>query len=709
MNQKSRALRYALHGWAVLPLRSIKNGCCTCAEWSKCKRPGKHPLTKHGVQDATTDPKQIKAWWTKWPQANIGIATGKVSGIIVIDIDPQNGGSETLKQRKAELGPLGETVKARSGGGGTHRIYKYPAFDVKTDTSGKVLGRGIDLLSDGSYIVAPMSIHASGKNYVWFTGYGDRDREPIEPSQPWLNHLQVHGMTKPKLGEGGHDTKIVNEGQRNSHLTSLAGTLRNTGMSEEATLAALLAENDKKCAPPLDRSEVEKIVKSIARYHVVQLLKPDADLAEQVMQIVLDENFAGGEHLMYYIDGQFWNYDGRKWIPIRPASLQGRVLTTLQKIPHKQSSTSIISQVLSLLQARLVNEQDCLRFDGDPLPVINCINGELWIVDDGEVDLRPHNPKSYLRHCLDVSYDPAAKCPLYDKTVHEIFAKAPDTDKMVRHWHDFVGHVISQRRTIPIIAIGLGRGNNSKTKLMETAGRLLGPDLVHHVKIESLDTSRFAIGSLLGKALLIDDDVSAGIKLPDGLLKKISEGKTLTGERKHGSTFNFRNRIVPVLLCNGIPSLADLSVGMLKRLMVIPFDRTFTPEEDDRDRFKKIWADEMPGVLNRALAGLKRVIQSGNCFKFPESVTKATTGFLRQANPLPAFIKERCDHSPAARCLMRDLYKKYCDWARENGITLTQQQSTVRRNLDHLGYPVKHGNRGGTVHGLRLKNALESD
>jgi hypothetical protein len=58
---------------------------------------------------------------------------------------------------------------------------------------------------------------------------------------------------------------------------------------------------------------------------------------------------------------------------------------------------------------------------------------------------------------------------------------------------------------------------------------------------------------------------------------------------------------------------------------------------------------------------------------------------------------------------MRDLYKKYCAWAGENGITLTQQQPTVRRNLDHLGYPVKHGNRGGTVHGLRLKNALESD
>jgi hypothetical protein len=56
------------------------------------------------VKDATFDPKQIKAWWEKWPQANIGVATGAKSGIVVIDVDPRNGGGETLEKLQGDLG-----------------------------------------------------------------------------------------------------------------------------------------------------------------------------------------------------------------------------------------------------------------------------------------------------------------------------------------------------------------------------------------------------------------------------------------------------------------------------------------------------------------------------------------------------------------------------------------------------------------------------
>jgi putative DNA primase/helicase len=233
------------------------------------------------------------------------------------------------------------------------------------------------------------------------------------------------------------------------------------------------------------------------------------------------------------------------------------------------------------------------------------------------------------------------------------------------------------------------------------------PRLYHYISIESLEGNRFAIGNLLGKALLLDDDVRSGIKLPDGPLKKLSEAKRLTGEHKFGKTFNFTNRAVPVLLCNGIPSLADLSYGMLRRLMVIPFERTFTPEEDDITRFDKIWASELPGVLNRAISRLERVIARDNRFKYPESVKRATAEFIRHANPLPAFIADRCERDPKVRCLMREFYGEYGRWAEEQGMTMTQQQSTVRRNLGHLGFLVKHGNRGDTVYGLRLKSSSE--
>ena len=323
------------------------------------------------------------------------------------------------------------------------------------------------------------------------------------------------------------------------------------------------------------------------------------------------------------------------------------MLTTLKDIPHKNPTTSIIGQIRILARTQLATAEDLLRFEGDPAPVINCKNGELWIADDGSVALRAHGANSYLRHCLDVAYDANAKCPLYDRTVLEIFAKSNDPQELVRHWDEFMGHVI---RALAGLRQVIARGHK---------------------------------------------------------FKKLSEAKPQTGEHKFGATFNFKNRALPVLLCNGIPSLADLSYGMLRRLMVIPFERTFTPEEDDINRFKEIWASELPGILNRALAGLRQVIARGHKFKYPESVKRATEEFIRHANPLPAFIADCCEREPKARCLMRDFYAAYCRWCDGQGITMTQQQSTVRRNLAHLGLVVKHGNRGDTIRGLRLKSSFE--
>jgi phage/plasmid-associated DNA primase len=122
-----------------------------------------------------------------------------------------------------------------------------------------------------------------------------------------------------------------------------------------------------------------------------------------------------------------------------------------------------------------------------------------------------------------------------------------------------VGYIIQPRRHLPIIPILFGRGDNGKTRLMRTVMQLLGPALVHAQRVEDLDKSRFAMGSLCGKLLFVDDDVRAGARLPDGILKTISEGKQVTGELKFGPTFNFVVRAMPVLLCNNIPCLADFS------------------------------------------------------------------------------------------------------------------------------------------------------
>src|SRR5579862_7097735 len=86
---------YATHGFPIFPLHSAPKGICTCGH-SDCAHPGKHPRTPHGFKDATTDKSAITARWNKWPDANIGIPTGAASGLLVVDVDPRNGGEESL-------------------------------------------------------------------------------------------------------------------------------------------------------------------------------------------------------------------------------------------------------------------------------------------------------------------------------------------------------------------------------------------------------------------------------------------------------------------------------------------------------------------------------------------------------------------------------------------------------------------------------------
>jgi putative DNA primase/helicase len=701
-SRKAHALQYAAHGFRVVRMHPVRDGRCACAEGKACDRPGKHPSTRHGVKDATTDRGQIKSWWAASPNANIGIATGSASGILVLDIDPRNNGEETLARLTTELGPLPETITAITGGGGRHLIFNHPSFPVRKDTMGKVFGLGIDVLSDGCIMVAPPSRHASGKRYRWEEGKSFRLVKPAALPEPWSDRLRRNGGESVPDGAPAQAEGLVLEGSRNSYLTSIAGTMQRSGASPEALEAALAAENRVKCSPPLGTAEVEKIVASVTQYPAPPI-GDGADAAEGLMHRVLDRYFRGGKHLMLSTDGRFWHYDVRLWRPVQDQWVAGKVLETIQGNPVKnQKTASVLSQVLTLLKAKLSAKDDLLSFVAEPAPVINCSNGELWIAQDGSVELRPHRPESYLRHCLDVAYDPDAACPEYDRAVLEIFGKANNPKAMVLHWNELIGYLVQPRRNIPLIVILLGGGDNGKTVMIRTVVRLLGSQLVHAQRVEDLDKNRFAMGSLFGKLLFVDDDVRAGARLPDGVLKTISEAKEVTGELKYQPSFNFVVRTVPVLLCNNIPSLADLSHGMLRRLMVVPFNRQFTDQDRDLDLFERIWANELPGVLNRALGGYRRLLERGSKFKRPAAVKQATKHWLQQANPLPAFVQAHCLRQADGRCLVKSFYTAYTTWTQQMGYTLTQTQQTVTRNLEHLGYKTARTNKGVAFIGLVL-------
>ena len=177
------ALAYGAAGWAVLPVAGVSPaGECGCGR--SCESPGKHPATRHGVHDATTDPVLIGEWWRRSPGANVGIATGAASGLIVVDVDLPKGGRESLQALVAAGRQLAPTLTSHTGGRGLHLFYGRPEGVAIPNAVGRLPGLpealpGIDLRGDGGYVVAPPSTHASGRRYRW-------DRRRIADLPSWI-------------------------------------------------------------------------------------------------------------------------------------------------------------------------------------------------------------------------------------------------------------------------------------------------------------------------------------------------------------------------------------------------------------------------------------------------------------------------------------------------------------------------------------------
>jgi hypothetical protein len=178
------AVAYASRGRRVFPC------------WPRTKAPA-GTVAPHGVLDATTDPERIRAWWVATPNANVAIATGRVSDFVVLDVDPRNGGEESLEEVESRYGRLPETPVALTGGGGSHTLFRHPGGVMPNRVA---LGgyAGIDLKGDGGYIIAPPSIHPNGRGYAWNVLLHPAD-VPMAPCPKWLLELAMQGPSPRRV------------------------------------------------------------------------------------------------------------------------------------------------------------------------------------------------------------------------------------------------------------------------------------------------------------------------------------------------------------------------------------------------------------------------------------------------------------------------------------------------------------------------------
>ena len=252
----SAALRYAESGFAVIPLHSITEGQCTCGR-ADCASPGKHPRTKSGLKDATTDANQIEQWWSRWPNANLGLST---DGLLVVDDDGGDWPADPVHRLELAAAPAAKTPR-----GGAHFVFLAPDGKAFRNTAGMIADK-IDTRADGGYIVVAPSVGILG-GYKWVNELDAREHLPVAPN--WLVEVQLQAQN----GRNGRVETTsseahgrIPEGERNDTLTSLAGTARQRGCTLPELVALLRATNDERCDPSLSVHEVAGIARSVARY-----------------------------------------------------------------------------------------------------------------------------------------------------------------------------------------------------------------------------------------------------------------------------------------------------------------------------------------------------------------------------------------------------------------------------------------------------------
>ena len=259
------AVAYAKAGYRIFPVHNPIGDRCSCRR-TDCKI-GKHPRISDWPNKATTDLGWIKPWWTTWPDANIGLPTGSINRITVIDIDPRHGGNETwaeLLQHRTK--PITTTV--RTGSGGSHIYFTYIAG---LRSSANTLGSGIDVRSDGGYVLGVGSLHACGERYAVECGAG------FAAAPDWLIELMTHrrgakiaGGRRGKRKPASHWRRLLEEihdGEgREAALVSLAGSLWRDGVSDDQLLSLLRQFNERHCRPPKPDSDLQRIANSIKGY-----------------------------------------------------------------------------------------------------------------------------------------------------------------------------------------------------------------------------------------------------------------------------------------------------------------------------------------------------------------------------------------------------------------------------------------------------------
>ena len=765
-------------GFAVIPVRWIEHGICSCPRGEECPSPGKHPVHDGWPDVATSDPVAVAHWWrpepaeplpAEWfPRANIGIVTGRRSGIFVLDVDTYNGGTASLTGYENRHGPMPETRIHGTGSDGKHYFFAHPAdFEVRNNAS-SALGQGLDVRGRNGFVVAPPSVSAKGVYEL----NPAHDVEP-QPAPEWLLDLlrrydreqtgqALAGAMPQAAGTAGRryaeaalraETEKMRRaapGRRNDTLNQCAfslGTLGGAGLLEESVAFTALREAARDCG--LSEGEVRATFLSgwksgLAKPRQVQL---SADRQREWPARAMTEFGMADRMADHYGDALGWcperatwmTYRQGVWVTDTPATGEWYAQMMIRSLPEtealsyeddpgladdgktetkspramftewlaKQQTSKAVASAAKLAKGLPLMRMDQATFDLDAMK-LNVRNG---VIDLTTGRFLPHSPDDRMTLQADAYYRKGESAPQWDAFLRRV---QPDPD-MRAYLQRVAGYCCTGRTDEQAMFLWNGSGANGKSVGQGVLAHVLGT-YAQTLPVSTLMASSVDdripndVARMAGRRFLVASETKQGKALDEQRLKQLTGGDTVSARYMRAEWFDFRPVGKIQLTTNHLPRMSD-DAATWRRIHLITWPVVIPEHERDGTLQERLIKEEAPGILNWIIAGCLAWQQEG--LAPPEGVLRAKEEYRIEEDPVEQFIAAMLDEvDPVPRHVGRstaEIFAAFEFWAAAERLTSEVRpigQKALTRRLKKRGYV--HYNAGGWsgFPGLQVRPAI---
>lgn len=683
----------------VVPIHGMENGQCTCGD-ENCDRPGKHPLLPRGVFSASVDYDWLESIFRAFPNSNLGIATGRISGILLLDLDTQEAIDLARKQG------LPKTWAFRTGKGEQY-AFRYPKIGEDYRIQNAVqLAPGMDIRSDGGYSVVPESTHYTGKIYTWI--HPPETTELVDVPKWLMDKLIVKDTTASNTYKPEDEAEIITQGGRNEYLFKIGTQMRAARFVSEEIRLVLQERNMRSCDPPLSESEVNNVVESIVTHYppgiddsiekeVEEHLGPIDQLPKLMLEAPLTDSgnaeclaelfhadyrstktmvkYKTDSKGLFHWNGKIWEEDVHrsfrdraKWISRgrRQVSKNAETVEARRKLYQFAMLSENKRKLEDMCDLASTDDRISKNADTwDSNPLILMVNNGIINLETGTFT----EPKreDYITKIAPVVYDDLAECPIWEATLKEIFS---DNLDIIPYIQRVFGYCLTGMTEMQTMWFWYGGGSNGKSTILNALKALLGDGQYSATtNFSTFDTRNDngrndGLAELRGARFVTASEGEQGRSVAEAKIKQVLSTDGITCRFLHNNFFTYYPTFKMILASNHLPRIQGTDRGIWRRVHIVPFNQSFEGREDFHLE-EKLKA-EHSGILNWCLAGLADFWSKGG-FDPPQIVLYSTKNLESQSDNFQQWFDERVTPQSGSTMRRSPAYLDYRNYIRTSG------------------------------------------